>query len=83
MKSTIFWNITPCNPLNVNRCFGGTYHLLSRWFFAELNFSTLKMEAIYSFETSVDTQQTTRRYIPEDGTSNIGDSFVGGKVAGT
>jgi hypothetical protein len=26
------------------------------------------MEAICSSETSVDTQQTTRRYIPEDGT---------------
>jgi hypothetical protein len=28
-------------------------------------FSTLKMEVIYSFETSVETQRTTRRYIPE------------------
>jgi hypothetical protein len=26
------------------------------------------MEAICSYETSVDTQRTTRRYIPEDGT---------------
>jgi hypothetical protein len=26
------------------------------------------MEAIYYSETSVDTQRTTRRYIPEDGT---------------
>jgi hypothetical protein len=43
-------------------------HLLSRWFLAKLVFSTLKMEAIYSSETSVDTQQTTQRYIPEDGT---------------
>jgi hypothetical protein len=30
--------------------------------------TTLKMEAIYSSETSVDFQQTTRRYIPEDRT---------------
>jgi hypothetical protein len=29
-------------------------HLLSRWFLAQLIFSTLKMEAICSFETSVD-----------------------------
>jgi hypothetical protein len=28
MKSTIFWDITPCNPLKVERRFGGTYHLL-------------------------------------------------------
>jgi hypothetical protein len=31
-------------------------------------FSTMKMEAICSSETSIDTQWTTRRYIPEDGT---------------
>jgi hypothetical protein len=30
--------------------------------------STLKMEAICSFETSVEFQRTTRRYIPEDST---------------
>jgi hypothetical protein len=30
--------------------------------------STLKMEAIYFSETSVDFQRTTRRYIPQDGT---------------
>jgi hypothetical protein len=27
MKSTIFWDITPCSPLSVNRRFGGTYGL--------------------------------------------------------
>jgi hypothetical protein len=27
MKSTIFWDVTPCSPLKVNRCFGGTYGL--------------------------------------------------------
>jgi hypothetical protein len=37
-------------------------HLLSRWFLAQLIFSTPKMEAICS-ETSVDTQRTTRRCI--------------------
>jgi hypothetical protein len=42
--------------------------LLLRWFLAQLIVSTLKMEAICSSETSVDTQRTTRRYIPEDGT---------------
>jgi hypothetical protein len=32
MKSTIFWNITPCSPLSVNRRFGGEYppHLQGR-----------------------------------------------------
>jgi hypothetical protein len=27
MKSTIFWNLTPCSPLSVNRLFGETYRL--------------------------------------------------------
>jgi hypothetical protein len=27
LQSSIFWNITPCSPLDVNRRFGGTYHL--------------------------------------------------------
>jgi hypothetical protein len=27
LKSTIFWDITPCSPLSVNRRFGGTYRL--------------------------------------------------------
>jgi hypothetical protein len=38
-------------------------------------FLTLKMEAIYSSETSVDFQQTTRRYIPEDSTLQT-DTFL-------
>jgi hypothetical protein len=35
---------------------------------AEIISSTLKMEAICSSETSVETQHTTRRHIPEDDT---------------
>jgi hypothetical protein len=27
MKSTIFWDITPCSPLKVKRRFGGIYRL--------------------------------------------------------
>jgi hypothetical protein len=41
--------------------------LLSCWTY----FLTLTMEAICSTETSVDTQQTTRHYIPEDDTLYI------------
>jgi hypothetical protein len=90
MKSTIVWDLTPCNPLKVHRRFGGTYRLhLQGWkitrarnhcenmwqaenffdagFFPSL-FSTLKIEAIYSSETSVDFQRTTWRYISEDST---------------
>jgi hypothetical protein len=43
-------------------------HLLSSLFLAEIIFSTLKMEAISSSETSVDNQRTTRRYITQDST---------------
>jgi hypothetical protein len=30
MKNNIFCDITPCSPLKVNRCFGGTYRLKSK-----------------------------------------------------
>jgi hypothetical protein len=42
--------------------------LIATCLLAERISSALKMEAICSSETSVDTQRTTRRYIPEDGT---------------
>jgi hypothetical protein len=38
---------------------------------AEIISSTLKMKAICSSETSVATQQTTRRHIPEDDTFQV------------
>jgi hypothetical protein len=74
MKSMNFWDIMPCSLLRVNRRFGGTYRLLAllaTCFHAGflLNFFfTLKMEAMCSSETSVDSRRTTQRYIPEDGT---------------
>jgi hypothetical protein len=70
MKSIIFWDMTPCSLLSCNRRFGGTYRLHSACLLvlAEIISSTLKMEAIPSSETSVVTQQTTRRHIPEDDT---------------
>jgi hypothetical protein len=42
--------------------------MLSCWFLAQIILSTLKMEAIFSSETSVDSQWTTWRYIPDGGT---------------
>jgi hypothetical protein len=82
MKSTIFWNTTPCSPLKVNWRFGGTYHLHiqgqricrarnkceagGKRSSCSTYFSTLKMDALFSSETSVGFQLTTWRYIPED-----------------
>jgi flagellar basal body rod protein FlgB len=43
--------------------------MLARWFSEPIS-STLKMEAICSSKTSVETQRTTRRHIPEDDTSH-------------
>jgi hypothetical protein len=47
---------------------GQSFWVQIQRFLAERISSTLKMEAICSSETSVDTQRTTRRYIPEDDT---------------
>jgi hypothetical protein len=64
MKTTINWDITPCSLLNVNRRFGGTYsHHQGRRISDARN-----QEAICSSKTSVDFQQTTWCYIPENGT---------------
>jgi hypothetical protein len=79
LKTTILWDITPCIPLKVNPRFGGTSpsssgsknkprkkpELCFHAGFLLAYSLTLKMEAIYSSETSVDFQRTTRRYIPE------------------
>jgi hypothetical protein len=84
MKSTVFWNIMPYSPLNVNEvseehitsifrveyAFVG-FHLLclppaSTLVSCSVYSLTLKIEAICSSETSVDIQQTTQNYIPED-----------------
>jgi hypothetical protein len=71
MKSLIFWDITPCSLLKVNRRFGGSRAKLGNFFALVSCFvysSTFKMEAICSSETSVDFKRTTRRYILEDRT---------------
>jgi hypothetical protein len=78
LKSTIFWDITPCSPLKVNRRFGGIYclnlhrriALLASCFLVSClaYSSTLEMEASCSSEMSVDFQRSTRRYISEDST---------------
>jgi hypothetical protein len=76
MKSAIFWDISPCSPLSVNRRFGGTYCLYLQGRKNKLSKKPAwKQVACDSedggdrfSETSVDTERTTRPYIPEDGT---------------
>jgi hypothetical protein len=55
MKSSIYWDITPCSPVKVSRRFGENFA------------SIFRVEVIFSSETLVNLQ-TTRRYIPEDRT---------------
>jgi hypothetical protein len=70
MKSSVFWDITPCSPLKVNRRFGWTHrlHLHGRRIGRATNQreSRWQAEAICSSETSVHSQRTARRYIPQD-----------------
>jgi hypothetical protein len=67
MKWSVFWDITSCSLLKVNPelCLPSAFTLLSC-----SAYSTLRMEEIYSSETSLDFQRTTRRSIPEDGTES-------------
>jgi hypothetical protein len=60
LKSVISWDVTPCSLLSCNR--------RSLLVLAEIISSTLKLAPICSSETSVATQQTTRRHIAEDDT---------------
>jgi hypothetical protein len=64
LKSTIFWDMTPCSPYSCTRRFGGTYrlHLQGRRIVQQTS------EQAGSSEMSSTTQWTTRRHIPEDGT---------------
>jgi hypothetical protein len=73
MKISIFWDITPCTPLKVNRRFGGTncLHLQGRRINQVRNpreagskKSNLYLENL-SFYMKL---RTTRSYTPEDGT---------------
>jgi hypothetical protein len=67
MKNAVFWDVALCRSC-VNRRFRGTYHRLqppAHAGFSLADFSTLKMEAIRSYEKSVHIR-STRRHIPED-----------------
>jgi hypothetical protein len=59
LKSIIFWDVTPCSLLICNRRFGGTYRL---------NLQDRRKFQQEPPSKQVDSQQTTRRHIPEDDT---------------
>jgi hypothetical protein len=73
----ISWDATPCSPVEVHRRFGGTYcphpqgakvnqarSKLQATFLASS--STLKMEAVYYFDSSVNFYHARRHCISED-----------------
>jgi hypothetical protein len=76
MKRSVFWNITACSPLVVNRRFWRNISTRSKTSEARKRHGTerkqrlmiLKMEATCSSETSVDFHRTTLSYIPEERT---------------
>jgi hypothetical protein len=57
MKSSIFWDITPCSPLKVTGRFGGARRLDGR-----------RISQARNQREAGSKQATTRRYIPEHGT---------------
>jgi hypothetical protein len=75
MKNPIFWCITPCRPVKVNRSFGLSARApLATCFMLGSSLaysSTLTMEATYSSETSVDFERITRRYISKERTVHM------------
>jgi hypothetical protein len=79
MQGTSFWDISPCSMLKVNRPFGGTYQRDNRWQAAASfpraivlvhcsAYLSLRMEAVCSFETSINFKLIMRFYIPQDST---------------
>jgi hypothetical protein len=56
VKSTFFWDITPCSPFKVNRLFGGTYRL------------HLQGREISRARNQRESRRQAERYIPEDST---------------
>jgi hypothetical protein len=63
MRSSVFWDITLCSPLNVSRHFGGI--LLFGLFFDPEGGGDMFLRTLGEF------QRATRRYISEDRTRQV------------
>jgi hypothetical protein len=69
LNSSFFWNIKSCSPFKSQPTFQRSFICTCFKLFSCLAYSsTLKMQGIYSSETSVDFQRFTWRYIPEERT---------------
>jgi hypothetical protein len=84
IKNTIFWDITPCSPLSVNRRFGGTYrlhlqsyacHLLLLWFLARYFFEPEDRGDIFLRNVSWNSTDYTALY-PRTWYSSILEKFT-------
>jgi hypothetical protein len=65
IQSYIFWNITPCSLLKVNRRFRGTCLYLQSWQVGQARNQQEDRSDIFS-ETSANTELTTQLNIPEE-----------------
>jgi hypothetical protein len=63
MKMTVFWDVAPCNLVEIGGRFRGAYCLHHQTIIAIIG---LMMKAVSTFETSVNFYETTRRSISED-----------------
>jgi hypothetical protein len=72
-KSTLFWEITPCSPFKVNRCFGGTYRraVLATCFHAILRYVPPKRRLTYGGLHGVISEKITTTLRTSNATSKI------------
>jgi hypothetical protein len=64
MKFKVFWDVAPCSHVEVDRRFRGGYWIYHNW--DESSWIIfLMMEAVRTYETSVNFNVTTQWYIPE------------------
>jgi hypothetical protein len=66
INSFICWNLASCSPLEVNKCFGGSFPVACVMQVSSLVCSSTMDIMIYSSETSVDFQRTTWSYNAEE-----------------
>jgi hypothetical protein len=65
MKDAVMCDISSCSTFNINQRFAGTLPLNFKLLSCTAYTSTLNIETLGSFETSVDFQQIIRLYIQE------------------